>query len=74
MSMPAAAWTALSSAAALAGAGLLLLGRQQPEAVRSARRWLAGAVLLWGGAAVIRGLGAGSVGSALPLAVTILLT
>jgi diguanylate cyclase (GGDEF)-like protein/PAS domain S-box-containing protein len=74
MSMPAAAWTALSSAAALGGAGLLLVGRQQPESVRSARRWLAAAVLLWGGAGVIRGLGAGSVGSALPLAVTILLT
>jgi diguanylate cyclase (GGDEF)-like protein/PAS domain S-box-containing protein len=74
MTMPAAAWTALSSVAALAAAGSLLVGRQQPEAVRSARRWLAGAALLWGGAAVIRGVAAGSVGAGLPLAVSILLT
>jgi diguanylate cyclase (GGDEF)-like protein/PAS domain S-box-containing protein len=74
MSMPAAAWTALSSVAAAGAAGSLLAGRQQPEAVRAARRWLAAAALLWGGAAVIRGAAAGSVGSALPLAVTILLT
>ena len=74
MSMPAAAWTALSSVAAVAAAGSLLAGRQQPDPVRLARRWLAAAALLWGGAAVIRGVAAGSVGSALPLTVTILLT
>jgi diguanylate cyclase (GGDEF)-like protein/PAS domain S-box-containing protein len=72
--MPAAAWTVLSSAAAIGAAGWLLVGRQQPETVRSARRWLAAAALLWGAAAVIRGLAAGSVGTALPLAVTILPT
>jgi diguanylate cyclase (GGDEF)-like protein/PAS domain S-box-containing protein len=74
MTMPAVAWTALSSVAALGAAAALLVGRQPPEPVRSARRWLAGAVLLWGGAALIRGVAAGSLGSALPLAVTVLLT
>jgi diguanylate cyclase (GGDEF)-like protein/PAS domain S-box-containing protein len=74
MSLPASAWTALLSVAAVAAVVALLAGRQQAEPVRPARRWLAAAALLWGGAAMIRGVAAGSVGAVLPLAVTILLT
>jgi diguanylate cyclase (GGDEF)-like protein/PAS domain S-box-containing protein len=77
MSLPVAAWTALGVLAAAAAATALLVGRQQPEPDRAARRWLAATALLWGGATVIRGAAAGSagsVGSTLPLTITSLLT
>src|SRR5450755_1945119 len=67
MSLAPSAWTALGSVAAAGAAVALLSGRQQPEADRLARRWLAVTAVLWGGAAIAQNVASGVIGAAGPL-------
>jgi diguanylate cyclase (GGDEF)-like protein/PAS domain S-box-containing protein len=67
MSMAASAWTAAGSVAAAGAAAALLSSRQQPEADRPARRWLAAVAVLWGGAFIAQDVAGGLIGAAAPL-------
>src|SRR5450755_4855470 len=74
MSLAPSAWTALGSVAAAGAAVALLSGRQQPEADRLARRWLAVTAVLWGGAAIAQNVASGVIGAAGPLTLAGLLS
>src|SRR5450755_2637391 len=74
MSLAPSAWTALGSLAAAGAAVALLSGRQQPEADRLARRWLAVTAVLWGGAAIAQNVASGVIGAAGPLTLAGLLS
>ncbi|HUZ27073.1 MAG TPA: sensor domain-containing phosphodiesterase [Streptosporangiaceae bacterium] len=74
MSLAPSAWTALSSLAAAGAVMALLGGRQQPEADRPARRWLAVSAALWGGAAIAQDVASGVIGAAGPLTLAGLLS
>jgi diguanylate cyclase (GGDEF)-like protein/PAS domain S-box-containing protein len=67
MSLAASVWTAADSVAAAGAAAALLSGRQQPEADRAARRWLAVTAVLWGGASIAQDVAGGSIGAVVPL-------
>ena len=74
MSLAASIWTAIGSLAGAGAVAALVGGRPPPEADRRARRWLAIAALLWGGAFIARDLAGGPVGAAVPLTPAGLLT
>jgi diguanylate cyclase (GGDEF)-like protein/PAS domain S-box-containing protein len=67
VSLAATIWTAVGSVAAAAAAAALLGGRQQAEADRRARRWLAITALLWGGAFIARDVASGPIRASVPL-------
>ncbi len=74
MSLAASIWTAIGSLAGAGAVAALVGGRPPPDADRRARRWLAIAALLWGGAFIARDLAGGPVGAAVPLTPAGLLT
>jgi diguanylate cyclase (GGDEF)-like protein/PAS domain S-box-containing protein len=67
MSMSSTAWTAAGTVAAAGTIAVLLALPGQADHDRAARRWLAVAAALWGGAFIAQGVASGSVVSGGPL-------